>query len=149
MTTLEAAFRSGNGRKVKWDGKAVHSFVQVPVKDGDVIEMTRRSASPTRAQALKIAVDRGNLRANGVLIPIAAVWTHTSPETAHFEVVGRRARSVDIWNSWSLDSVDSSWLGNAGMIVEGATPEFTLHCSDGLGDASFDDLVMHIRVRHG
>ncbi len=91
MTTLAAAFRNGNGRKIKWNDQQVHSFVQVNVKDGDVIEMTRLAASPLRAQALKIAVDKGNLRANGVLVPVAAVWTHTSPETCMFEVVGRRA----------------------------------------------------------
>ena len=148
MTTLEAAFRSGNGRRIKHDDQIVHSYLQLGVKEGDHLQVTRLSSSPLRAQALKIAVDKGNLRANGVLMSEAAIWSHTAPEVATLEVVGRRARSIDIWNSWSFDSVDSSWLGNAGILVDGDGPTYRLRCSDGLGDASFDDLVVDLLVRH-
>ena len=117
-TSLAAAFRSGNGRKTKWQGDVVHSLLQLSVKDGDTIEITRLESSPTRAQALKVAADKGSLRANGVVVSPIAIWTHTSPEQVTLEVVGRKTRSVDIWNSWSFDGVDSSWLGSAGMIVE-------------------------------
>jgi hypothetical protein len=147
--SLAAAFRSGHGRKVKWQGKVVHSLVHLQAKEGDTIEVARISSSTTRAQALKIAVDKGNLRVNGVLVPEAAIWTHTSPVLAILEVVGRKARSVDIWNSWSFDGVDSSWLGSAGMLVETDSNEHTLRCSDGLGDPTFDDLVVKVVVRHG
>lgn len=146
--SLAAAFRTGNNRKVKWQGKVVFSIVQLQAKEGDTIEVERVSASTTRAQALKIAVDKGNLRANGVLVPEAAIWTHTSPELATLDIVGRKARSVDIWNSWSFDGVDSSWLGSAGMLVETDGNEHTLHCSDGLGDPTFDDLIVRVVIRH-
>ena len=145
-TSLAAAFRSGNGRKVKWQGNVVFSMVQLAVKEGDVIDITRVSSSPTRAQALKVAVDKGNVRANGVLVPTAAIWTHTSPEVASLQIVGRRARSVDIWNSWSFDGVDSSWLGSAGMLVSSDGDEHEFRCSDGVGDATFDDLVVRVHV---
>jgi len=148
-TSLAAAFRSGHGRKVKWQGKVVHSLLQLHVKEGDTIEVERISSSPTRAQALKIAVDKGNLRANGVLMPEAAIWTHTSPIVATLEVVGRKARSLDIWNSWSFDGVDSSWLGSAGMLVESVGNEHTLRCSDGVGDPTFEDLIVKVVIRHG
>jgi hypothetical protein len=146
--SLAAAFRSGNSRKVKWQGKVVHSLVQLHAKEGDTIEVERISSSTTRAQALKIAVDKGNLRANGVLMPEAAIWTHTSPVLATLEVVGRKVRSVDIWNSWSFDGVDSSWIGSAGMLVETNGDQHTLRCSDGLGDPTFDDLIVNVVVRH-
>lgn len=148
-TSLAAAFRSGNGRKVKWQGRFVYSMVQLGVKDGDIVEITRLSSSQTRAQALKLAVDKGDLRANGVLVPTAAIWTHTSPETATLQVVGKRAKSVDIWNSWSFEGVDSAWLGNAGMLVESDGDQHTLRCSDGVGDPTFDDLVVRVHVRRG
>lgn len=148
-TSLASRFRAGNGRKIKWQGNAVYSMVQLGVADGDIIEIARVSASTTRAQGLKLAVDKGNLRANGVLVPTAAVWTHTSPETAALQVVGKRARSVDIWNCWSFAGVDSSWLGNAGILVERAEGYHVLRCSDGLGDPTFDDLVARITVRRG
>lgn len=147
--TLAAAFRAGNGRKMKWQGETVHSFFQLSVKEGDTLEVTRVDASPTRAQALKLAVDKGSLRANGVVVSPLAIWTHTAPEQVTLEVVGRRARSIDIWNSWSFEGVDSSWLGNAGMVVESTNDVHTLRCSDGLDEPTFDDLVVQIVVRHG
>ena len=146
--SLAAAFRSGNGRKTKWHGQVVHSLFQLAAKDGDTIDITRITASPTRAQALKLAADKGNLRANGVVVSPIAIWTHTSPETVSIQVVGRKVRSVDIWNSWSFDGVDSSWLGSAGMLVESSGQTHALRCSDGLGEPTFDDLVVEIAVRH-
>jgi len=148
-TSLAAAFRSGNGRKTKWQGDVVHSLLQLSVKDGDTIEITRLESSPSRAQALKVAADKGSLRANGVVVSPIAIWTHTSPEQVTLEVVGRKTRSVDIWNSWSFDGVDSSWLGSAGMIVESTDNVHTVRCSDGLGEPTFDDLVVKIVIRHG
>lgn len=148
--TLSRSFLAGNGRKIKWQGTTVHSLLQLQVKEGDMVTVTRISSSKTRAQAIKIAVDKGDLRANGVLVPTAAIWTHTSPEHAHLEVVGRRARAIDVWNSWSSDGVDSAWLGNAGMVVESQGQVHTLRCSDGLGEVTFDDLVVALEITsHG
>lgn len=147
MTSLADTFARGNGKKARWQGQTVHRVFTLAVNEGDRIEVTRHAASSVRAQALKLAVDRGNLRANGVLIPTAAIWTHTAPETALLEVVGRKARSLDVWNSWSFERVDSAWIGSAGMIVASSGDEHRLQCSDGLGDASFDDLVATIRIQ--
>ncbi len=148
MTSLARAFGSGGSRKIKWQGQIVHAVYQLAVKTGDVIELTRLNASTARAQALNLAVDKGTLRANGVLMETAAVWTHTSPETAPLEVVDRKARTVDIWNAWSFDGVESAWLGSAGMVVDENGDELTLRCSDGLGDATFDDLVVKVVITH-
>jgi hypothetical protein len=63
--------------------------------------------------------------------------------------VGRRDKNLDIWNSWSYEGVDSSWLGNAGMLVESSATGYLLRCSDGLGDPAFDDLVVRVEVQHG
>ena len=79
-------------------------------------------------------------------MPTAAVWTHTAPETVTLEVVGRKARAIEVWNSWSFDGVDSSWVGNAGMLIGSDGATHTLRCSDGMGDPSFDDLVVTITV---
>lgn len=149
MTSLAEAFRTGNGRKTKWQGQTVHSMFQLDVKEGDIIEVSRLEASPARAQALKLAADKGNLRANGVVISPIAIWTHTSPEHVSVQVVGRKVRTIDIWNGWSFDGVDSSWLGNAALIVESSGDVHTLRCSDGVGEPTFNDLVVTVEVRHG
>lgn len=147
--SLAQTFAKGNGRKIKWQGEAVHSYLRVPVTEGDRITITRVRSSTVRAQALKVAVDRGDLRANGVVVPSVALWSHTAPETATLEVIGRRARSIDLWNSWSSDGVDSSWLGNAGMQIEPTHTGQLLRCSDGLGEPTFDDLVVRVEVTSG
>lgn len=144
--SLAGAFSSGGGRKTTWQGLTVESMIEIPVADGDRIKLTRLSSSTVRAQALKLGIDKGELRANGVLMQTAAIWTHTSPIEIHLEVVGRRAKSVDIWNSWSSDGVDSSWLGSAGMLVERTPSCTTLRCSDGLGEPTFDDLIVKLEI---
>lgn len=142
--TLVEAFAKSNGRKAKVNGTTVHSFHRIDVGDGDLLTILRRSASRVRAQALKVAADRADLRANGIVVPTVSIWSHTAPTTVELDVVGRRARHVDIWNSWSFEGVDSAWLGNAGMMVETEGDRTVLRCSDGLGAADFDDLVVEI-----
>lgn len=142
--TLAAAFQRGNARKAKWQGTTVHSVLRIQVGEGDILRISRRTSSPSRAQALKVATDRGEVRANGIVVPVVAIWSHTAPPEVVVEVVGRRTRTVDLWNAWSFQGVDSAWLGNAGMIVESTGDSHLLRCSDGLGDVSFDDLVVHV-----
>lgn len=146
--TLAEALAKGSGRKTKWQGRTVHSFVRIPVADRDRIVIHRLRSSKVRAQALKLAVDRGELKANGVVVSTVAVWSHTAPETVTLEVVGKRAKSLDIWNAWSYEGVDSSWLGNAGILVESTGDAHVLRCSDGLGEPAFDDLVARVEVSH-
>jgi len=122
------------------------SIFQLDVKSGDTIQVRRVSTSSLRAQALKVGADKGELRANGVLTPVAAIWTHTAPKVATLEVVGRKTRTLELWNSWSYDGVDSSWIGGAGMRVESDGNAHTLLCSDGVGEPNFEDLVVEVTV---
>ena len=144
--SLAQEFGSNNGRKVRWNGKSVHSFLRLDVGDGDKLRLTRLGTSAVRAQALKVEADRGELRANGLILPAIAYWSHTAPDEVEIEIIGKKVRSVDLWNAWSFEGVDSAWLGNAGMIVESEGNAHLLRCSDGVGEASFDDLV--VRVEH-
>ncbi len=146
VTTLCEAFQTANGRRVSWRGTQVYSLLRFTVNDGDSIQVTRVSASPIRAQALKFAVDRGEIRANGVLVPAAAVWTHTAPKVATLKIVGKRARSLEVWNAWSVDGVDTSWIGNAAMMVESDGQVHTIRCSDGVGKVTFEDLAVRLEV---
>jgi len=147
--SLAAAFQSGNGRRTKWNGSTVYSVVELDVTDGDKIEIERLSSSPTRAQALKLAIDKGSFRANGLLLPVVAVWSHTAPASVTLDVVGKKSRVVDLWNGWSFAGVDSSWMGNAGMQTEKIDDGLVVRCSDGVGDVSFDDFVVQVRVHRG
>lgn len=147
MATLAQMWAQTSNRKVNWNSLTVYSLTRFEVSNADVITLTRIRSSTRRAQALKIAVDRGDLRANGILSQTIGVWSHTAPETATIEVVGRRAKTIEIWNAWSVRGVDTSWVGNSGIVVESHGTSHTLHCSDGLGDPEFTDLVVRLEIR--
>jgi len=146
---LSRHFARGDHRKATWNSHTIYSYLRFSINPGDTLRLTRRRSSPTRAQALKLQLDKGELRANGVLMETAAIWTHSAPSEVTLEVVGRRAKSIDIWNAWSLSGVESSWLGNSAMRVtsEGAT--HIISCSDGVGDVNFDDLVIQLDLASG
>ncbi len=147
--SLAQAFAKGNGRRAKWQGSTINSLIRLDVSTGDRIAVTRVRSSRLRAQALKVGVDRGDLRANGVAVPVVSIWSHTAPERVELEVVGRRAKSIEVWNAWSFEGVDSAWIGNAGMITEQEGAARILRCSDGLGEPTFDDLVVRLEVLRG
>lgn len=134
------------GRKPRWNGKKVLEIVEVPVSDGDIITIDRIASSELRAQALKLGVDKGDLRANGVAVPTIAVWSHTAPQSVTVEVVGHKVRSMTLWNAWSHGGVDSSWIGSSGIVIEDDDSGRILRCSDGLGEATFDDLVVRVAI---
>lgn len=143
-TSLAAKFAKGDGRKTTWEGATVYSHLRFSINPGDRLQITRLASSKVRAQALKLAADRGELRANGVNAETIAIWSHTAPDVVTIEVIGRRARSINVWNAWSLEGVDSSWLGNAAMTVESEGQIHTISCSDGLGEPTFSDLVVRL-----
>lgn len=147
MTTdpvLARLFAKGDHRKVTWQSTTIYSYLRFSINHGDTLRLTRLKSSPGRAQALKLELDKGELRANGVLMETAAVWSHSSPSEVTLEVVGKRARSIDIWNAWSLGGVETSWIGNSAMTVNSEGLTHVLGCSDGVGPVNFDDLVMQL-----
>lgn len=143
-TSLARLFDKGDHRKATWQSTTIYSYLRFSINPGDTLRLTRQRSSPSRAQALKLALDKGELRANGVLMETAAVWSHSAPSEVTLEVVGRRARSIDIWNAWSLAGVESSWIGNSAMTVTSEGASHIIACSDGVGDVDFDDLVVRL-----
>lgn len=146
MSTLEQAWANTTNRKVNWKGHWVYSLARFEVSEGDVITVTRLSASLERAQALKVSVDRGDLRANGLLSNCVAVWSHTAPKVASIEVVGKKAKTIEVWNAWSVRGVDTSWVGPSGMVIDSKLNTHTLYCSDGIGSPTFKDFVVELAL---
>lgn len=146
MQTLAQTWAATTNRKVRWNSLTVYSLARFEVSNGDIIKLQRIRSSTRRAQALKIGVDRGDLRANGLLAQTIGVWSHTAPEHTTIEVVGRRAKTIEVWNAWSVRGVDTSWIGNSGMIIESKGRSHRFRCSDGLGAASFDDLIVELTL---
>ena len=45
-----------------------------------------------------------------------------------------------------MGGVDTSWIGNAGIVTKSSAEGEILQCSDGFDHASFSDLVVRISV---
>jgi hypothetical protein len=78
----------------------------------------------------------------------AIFWTDTAPRL--FEVIvdpPAGGGSIKVWNEWrDSTGVQNAWMGNAGMVVTVNDDVISLKCSDGIGEPSFDDLVVSIRI---
>lgn len=143
-------FERSESGVVDWHGRVVHAVLRFPVEDGSSIRLRRLASSKDRAQAVKIAANKGGeLSVNGTMAKTVAIWSHNAPVEVEIGVHGRRASSIDVWNAWSLDGVDNAWLGNAGIVVQSHAGGHTLQCSDGVGEADFTNLVMWLGIDVG
>lgn len=143
---LAKALRHKSSRPVTVNGQKAYASLRLAVSDGDKITVRRLGASTVRAQAIKMKLDRGDLRANGIIVGTAALWSHTAPNVASLTVLGKRAKQLTIWNAWSHEGVDSSWVGNAGMTATKRKNGVLLRCSDGVGKVNFSDLEVEISI---
>ena len=56
---------------------------------------------------------------------------------------------ADTEYAWSMGGVDTSWIGNAGIVTKSTSEGEILQCSDGLDIPSFTDLVVQISIAPG
>jgi hypothetical protein len=156
--TLSYRFRTQRTDRIRVDGEEVVSIVELAFVKDAAIEVVVERCRTDVAEVFFVESNEAELRV-----------TRTSPvdqaanaaESTHSVVIGADAdvaveclvtptkRSVvRLWNGWIVGDTPNAWVGNAGMIVEellpptGADRRFRLWCSDGLGNADFDDLVV-------
>ena len=152
MSSLSERFRSRRSTSMVVDGEVVFSVYRKRVQIGDTLRVERVSCSPDREQSINLSCNRALLRINGIAASAVALRSSRCPEAVEIVVepftsdIGPDASGpVDIvcWNSWFVDEIEHAWVGEAGMRLGGTEP-IRLECSDGLGDADFDDLVVDI-----
>lgn len=142
--SLSELFEQSGDDVIEWNGQQVHAVVRLPVSDKTRVRLRRLGSSRDRAQALKLSLNSGSLRVNGLSSPSVAIWSHSANEDVEIEVEGRRANTLTIWNAWSLDGVDNAWLGNCGIVTQDHAGGTTMQCSDGVGAPDFSDLVVWV-----
>ena len=145
LTISELLEESGSDT-ISYRGRIVRALVRIPVKDGSLVKVKRESVNSPRLQALKISVNKGAVDINGHREPVISLWSHTSPEEVEFTVRGREVSVLEVWNAWSMGGVDTSWIGNSGIVTKTSAKGQQLQCSDGIGQATFSDLVATIEV---
>ena len=127
-------------------GRIVKALVRIPVRDGATVTVLRRSVGAPRPQALKLALNDGELEVNEQRSAAVSLWTTTSPDEVTLSVHGEKAKTLDVWNGWSVGGVDSSWVGSAGIVTKSTASSTILRCSDGVGAPEFSDLEVEIFV---
>lgn len=150
--SLAERFEQERTDTVRHHGRIVRAVAHLPVRDGDLVTVRFIHVGDARPQGLKLGIDDGELEVNGRRGPTVVLWAPTCPPEVELVVHGSGASVLDAWNCWSLGGVDTSWLGNAGMVTRTvAAPDtraaVALRCSDGIGPADFDDLEVEITVR--
>ncbi|MBN39789.1 MAG: hypothetical protein CL457_03915 [Acidimicrobiaceae bacterium] len=144
--TISELLEESGSDTISYRGRVVRALVRIPVKDGSLVKVKRESVNSPRLQALKISVNKGALDINGHREPVISLWSHTSPDEVEFTVRGREVSVLEVWNAWSMGGVDTSWIGNSGIVTKTSAKGQQLQCSDGIGQATFSDLVANIEV---
>ena len=145
QTTSELFEESGSDT-ISYRGRVVKALVRIPVRAGSMVRVKRESVNSPRLQAVKLSVNKGVVDINGFREPVISLWSHTSPEEVEFTVRGNEASVLEVWNGWSMGGVDTSWIGNSGIVTKTSSNGQLLQCSDGIGQATFSDLVATIEV---
>jgi hypothetical protein len=144
--TISELFEESGSDTISYRGRVVRARVRIPVTDGSLVKVKRESVNSPRLQALRISVNKGAVDINGHREPVISLWSHTSPEEVEFTVRGREVSVLEVWNAWSMGGVDTSWVGNSGIVTKTSAKGQQLQCSDGIGQATFSDLVATIEV---
>ena len=147
--TLSELFEKSSSDTITHRGKIIRSVVRIPVTDNALVLINRLSVASPHPQAIKIAVNNGIMDVNGYRGPEIALWSHNSPEQVEIRVRGDNASLLEIWNAWSMGGVDTSWVGNAGIVSKANQEGEILQCSDGFDIPSFSDLIVQICVLTG
>ena len=144
--TISELLEESGSDTISYRGRVVKALVRIPVRDGSVVRVKRESVNSPRLQAVKLSVNKGVVDINGLREPVISLWSHTSPAEVEFTVRGNEASVLEVWNAWSMGGVDTSWIGNSGIVTKTSSNGQLLQCSDGIGQATFSDLVATIEV---
>ncbi len=163
--TLADRFRTQRTERIRVDGNEIHSLLELDLAAGDVIEIVVEQRHPSTPQGVAITSD-GDLRVVEVVPGQSPFDDEASTDLAidctDLDAVVLQAVAGDddedhrhrvrLWNTWSIDGGAQAWTGNAGIVIEDLELPKSAHrrlrawCSDGLGNATFDDLVVVLTV---
>ncbi len=147
---LADQFAAAQSRTIEWNGLLVHSMYESEgLTEPHTLQIDVLSVVSAPRQALMLEVSGGVLGFPGELLAGGKLWVDTSPKSTRVLVKpkGNRGARLRIWNAWDAGGVTQFWIGNAGILIENAVGGVTLHCSDGNGEVTFDDLVVRITLQ--
>ncbi|MDA8235191.1 MAG: hypothetical protein M0Z31_10400 [Clostridia bacterium] len=152
--TLAQMLANAKGEPIDYEGKSVMMSYKIPVLKGQEVEVEFLDYNDTYQQGFEVSIDqrKGTVEINGQKLSAPVFWTHTAPKIFSFKCYTKKTEGfLNIWNVWQnieyKDNVDA-WIGNSGMFVEKLEDgALIFHCSNGVGEVNFDDLVFKVKVK--
>ncbi|MGY6241783.1 hypothetical protein [Burkholderia ambifaria] len=151
MTNISLAqrFQESKAPKIEVDGREIYSLYEIDVSSGDtVLSFDFVSSKKSSIQGVKIRASNCNVEVNNQILTDFFIWLDRDPNHIPLNVrIGKGGKAIlKVWNVWKYDDVVHAWIGNAAMLVKRADRHIAFHCSDGIGDPDFEDLVFTIEV---
>ncbi len=150
MGELAHLFDANPPGPVVFEGQLVSRVLRLPIEEDVLLKLRPRSFVKRPRQAISLSVHGASATVNGYEGRKFIFWAGKfradgRPATVEVQAVAKGAY-VNVWNSWESPSgrVDA-WLMDSGMIVEQTSDHaFIAHCSDGVGDPDFGNLVFDV-----
>ncbi len=149
---LGELFMEAKSPTIEYKGVTVHAAVFRCVSKPGRFIVRFIKAKPDPIQALRINIDKGGALTIKELAdiergdPKIILRLDTCPDVAEIHYrPSRKGSRLTFYNAWinEQDQIDA-WIMHAGMIVEETEKKILLGCSDGIGEPSFDDLIVEI-----
>jgi hypothetical protein len=136
------------------DGQRVEAVLRLPsVPPGSVLRVLREASTEAVEQAVIVRTSKGKFALpSGARASKLVLWSTTAPAEVALPLTNRVPAEVVLYNAWRSQqwgNVDA-WLRFSGILIEPlGEHEWRLRCSDGVGPADFDDLVLRIALGTG
>lgn len=144
---LSERFAASHGQPQEVDGHVVVQMARIPCKKGERLLLTMNRPKGQAGQGVRLKLAGGAFIVNGETQSDVVLWAATAPDVVEVSIARckRTGGEVRVWNCWRgpQDQI-MAWIGNAGIVVEHEGDSWRLECSDGKGDATFDDLIVEI-----
>jgi hypothetical protein len=146
--SLMDEFIENKGRPITHQGRELFWTYLFPVTQGDVVRLRFCDFKREPQQGIVIDCDHCVAKVEHSQAKKFQLWTNTAPEVVIIHVIKAEPDAqFAIFNVWRGNESGPMLyrLNDASMIVQRESEETTvLHCSDGVGAATFDDLKVEL-----
>jgi hypothetical protein len=145
--TFGEQFMESQGAPIEHGQFAVLPVFTRAIQATTKIELQCRTSSRRIAQGLRLAVTNAVLEVKDTSDREIVLWMESAPPIVKLLVKPEKGKSsvLKIWNVWRDErGTQQAWIGNAGLWVEDQEEKMVLHCSDGVGEPDFEDLVVEL-----
>jgi hypothetical protein len=151
MTNISLAqrFQEARAPKIEVDGREIYGLYEIDVSSGETaLSLDFVAIKKSTIQGINIKAVNCDVEINNQILTDFVIWADHSPNHIPLNVrVGKSGKAtLKVWNVWKYDDVVHAWIGNAGMLVKKNDRHIAFHCSDGMGDPNFEDLVFTIEI---